>query len=107
MIGFFSRIGRGSLFARASGSRDASGERLLLRFGEAIEESLQVGLREARSSPARSATRVPKPFSAIVTSTLRRGDQLASSGSDFISVRETSIMRAASTTTRRSSHLDA
>lgn len=48
-MGFFSRIGRGSLFIRAAESHDASGaaEGLLLRFGEAIEEPLQIRLGKA------------------------------------------------------------
>src|SRR5689334_12029910 len=53
------------------------------------------------SSSARSSTRVPKPFSAIVTSTPSTAlTSSASSGSDFISVRDASIMRPASTRNR-------
>src|SRR5215218_7726796 len=45
------------------------------------------------SSEARSATRVPKPFSAIVTSSPSTcSTSSASSGSDFINVLETSII---------------
>ena len=77
-------------------TRSGAAERLLLRLRQLVEQALQVGLARPESSAARISTRVPKPFSAIVTSTpSTAATSSASSGSDFISVLETSIIKAA------------
>ena len=91
-----------SASTRSSRLRVQARERLLARLGQVVQDALQVGLGKAGvARSARSSTRVPKPFSAIVTSTPSTlATSSASSGSDFISVRETSIMPPASTPAR-------